>query len=362
MSFCLEGPNIASTQTTATATVNSSTGGGGGGSGSGGAGGSTLPSSQSAMDEITSSSTSPYSPQPPPSTCTSPVIPPLLMSLRYRARVRGLMQPRRMDAALPNPSFMANGSGTLPKMHNRPSLEHISSVAVLERPQAATTALEGSSAATAAVASPSAQGVAVAEDDNGAGPSNTSPSSSAYTSLAASPEGPVPLAAAPLPSSGGASAATAAAPAPNAAAVTQAAPLWRRILGLEGIRPASHQRQRHSTTNAISAAGSTSDFSLLHARRGATFDESALPVCLVNKSPHWNEALRCWCLNFRGRVKLASVKNFQLVKDGDEEAKVSMQFGKFDKELFILDFNPMTLSAIQAFAIALTTFDSKVTL
>ena len=61
-------------------------------------------------------------------------------------------------------------------------------------------------------------------------------------------------------------------------------------------------------------------------------------------------------------MKLASVKNFQLVKEGDEDAKVTMQFGKVDKDAFILDFNPTTLSAIQAFAIALTTFDSKVTL
>ena len=38
---------------------------------------------------------------------------------------------------------------------------------------------------------------------------------------------------------------------------------------------------------------------------------------MVNKAPHWNEQLRCWCLNFRGRVKLASVKNFQLVSEDD---------------------------------------------
>ena len=76
-------------------------------------------------------------------------------------------------------------------------------------------------------------------------------------------------------------------------------------------------------------------------RGGATFDESVLPVCLRNKAPHWNEALRCWCLNFRGRVKLASVKNSQLVKDNDdEEGRVVMQFGKVDKDAFILDFNP----------------------
>ena len=37
---------------------------------------------------------------------------------------------------------------------------------------------------------------------------------------------------------------------------------------------------------------------------------------LENMPPHWNETLRCWCLNFKGRVKLASVKNFQLVQAG----------------------------------------------
>lgn len=50
-----------------------------------------------------------------------------------------------------------------------------------------------------------------------------------------------------------------------------------------------------------------------HARRPALPPPQALqPVVLQNKAPHWNEALRCWCLNFRGRVKLASVKNFQV--------------------------------------------------
>ena len=39
-----------------------------------------------------------------------------------------------------------------------------------------------------------------------------------------------------------------------------------------------------------------------------------LSVGLINKAPHWNDGLRCWCLNFRGRVKLASVKNFQVCR------------------------------------------------
>ena len=42
-------------------------------------------------------------------------------------------------------------------------------------------------------------------------------------------------------------------------------------------------------------------------------------MTMVNKAPHWNEQLRCWCLNFKGRVKLASVKNFQLVSEDDTQ-------------------------------------------
>ncbi|XP_058733584.1 tubby-like F-box protein 5 [Vicia villosa] len=37
------------------------------------------------------------------------------------------------------------------------------------------------------------------------------------------------------------------------------------------------------------------------------------PLTLKNKAPRWHELLQCWCLNFKGRVSVASVKNFQLV-------------------------------------------------
>lgn len=39
-----------------------------------------------------------------------------------------------------------------------------------------------------------------------------------------------------------------------------------------------------------------------------------------------------------------------------------LQFGKADEDAYILDFNPTLLSAFQAFAIALSTFDSKIML
>lgn len=84
---------------------------------------------------------------------------------------------------------------------------------------------------------------------------------------------------------------------------------------------------------------------------------------LYNKHPHWNEGLNCWCLNFRGRVKLASVKNFQLVHQGCEEdfdEAILMQFGKIDDDVFILDFNPTIMTPIQAFGTALSTFNGRV--
>lgn len=46
-----------------------------------------------------------------------------------------------------------------------------------------------------------------------------------------------------------------------------------------------------------------------------------------NKPPKWNEQLTAYCLNFKGRVTQASVKNFQLVAEADQEA-VLLQFGK----------------------------------
>jgi hypothetical protein len=91
-------------------------------------------------------------------------------------------------------------------------------------------------------------------------------------------------------------------------------------------------------------------------------DEEGLVCKLQNKNPHWNEGMHCWCLNFRGRVKLASVKNFQLVLENanaDQEESIVMQFGKVDNDVFILDYNPKLMSPIQAFATALSTFNGR---
>lgn len=85
-------------------------------------------------------------------------------------------------------------------------------------------------------------------------------------------------------------------------------------------------------------------------------------------------------LNFNGRVTQASVKNFQIVHDNDCKCLlhltchilgilpdsshafsvdyIVMQFGKIDQDTFTMDFR-YPLSPVQAFAIALTSFDAK---
>lgn len=101
------------------------------------------------------------------------------------------------------------------------------------------------------------------------------------------------------------------------------------------------------------------------------------PLVLRNKAPRWHEQLQCWCLNFRGRVTVASVKNFQLVAAAaaateavtgggvppsqapqSDPDKIILQFGKVGKDMFTMDYR-YPLSAFQAFAICLSSFDTK---
>eukprot|EP00050_Salpingoeca_kvevrii_P018871 m.79535 g.79535 ORF g.79535 m.79535 type:complete len:422 (-) comp8186_c0_seq1:226-1491(-) len=80
-------------------------------------------------------------------------------------------------------------------------------------------------------------------------------------------------------------------------------------------------------------------------------------LSLGNKQPEWNEETASYVLNFYGRVKMASVKNFQIVHETDPNY-IIMQFGRVDQQSFSMDFQ-FPMSAIQAFAIALSSFDGK---
>ncbi|XP_011296771.1 protein king tubby isoform X2 [Fopius arisanus] len=112
---------------------------------------------------------------------------------------------------------------------------------------------------------------------------------------------------------------------------------------------------------------------------GMTADQQRIPICprdesetllecwkmknmdnvieLHNKTPVWNDDTQSYVLNFHGRVTQASVKNFQVVHDSDTDYVV-MQFGRVAEDVFTMDYR-FPLCALQAFAIALSSFDGK---
>ncbi|KAI5070134.1 hypothetical protein GOP47_0014477 [Adiantum capillus-veneris] len=124
--------------------------------------------------------------------------------------------------------------------------------------------------------------------------------------------------------------------------------------------------------SSLPSFGSTKSFHFDYSTADAEAARGGFaPLMLKNKAPRWHEQLQCWCLNFRGRVTVASVKNFQLVAANTSEAaaqpprssqndyeKVLLQFGKVGKDMFTMDYR-YPLSAFQAFAICLSTFDTK---
>lgn len=102
------------------------------------------------------------------------------------------------------------------------------------------------------------------------------------------------------------------------------------------IRP----RNEHETLLARFQNGNMENISVLH-----------------NKAPSWNEETQSYVLNFHGRVTQASVKNFQIINADDPE-RIVMQFGRVAEDVFTMDFS-YPLCALQAFAICLSSFDSK---
>ncbi|CAB1314598.1 unnamed protein product [Coregonus sp. 'balchen'] len=80
---------------------------------------------------------------------------------------------------------------------------------------------------------------------------------------------------------------------------------------------------------------------------------------LHNKTPTWNDDTASHVLNFNGRVTQASIKNFQIIHSKDE-AYIVMQFGRVADDAFTLDYS-YPMCAVQAFAIALSSFDGKIT-
>jgi len=106
-------------------------------------------------------------------------------------------------------------------------------------------------------------------------------------------------------------------------------------------------------------------------RKGAgSGRQPPIHVC-TNKKPSWNKNLGAYTLNFNGRVTEASVKNFQMQVEVKEDSEgeggdrgavpkdnVVLQFGKIHEDIFTMDFQ-WPFSALQAFAVCLSSFDSK---
>jgi len=84
-------------------------------------------------------------------------------------------------------------------------------------------------------------------------------------------------------------------------------------------------------------------------------------LALQNRPPWWNIELGAFVLNFGGRVSVASVKNFQLCDRNDQEY-IMLQFGRIaGRHSFTMDFQ-YPLTAVQAFAIAISSLQSKISL
>ena len=95
-------------------------------------------------------------------------------------------------------------------------------------------------------------------------------------------------------------------------------------------------------------------------------DEMLDMTVFHTKKPVWNDELRAWTLNFNGRAKRASKKNFLLTppvdpKEGTttkEDGRVFLRFGKMTKQRFSLDFRD-PFSPLVALGVAVTTFAKK---
>ncbi|KAJ1453165.1 tubby C-terminal-like domain-containing protein [Pelagophyceae sp. CCMP2097] len=101
---------------------------------------------------------------------------------------------------------------------------------------------------------------------------------------------------------------------------------------------------------------------------GIERDDQLDLACFATKKPIWNDEIGAWTLNFNGRAKRASKKNFLLVpasltQRGEnlsekESSKTYLRFGKMSKNRFSLDFRD-PCSPIVALSVALTTFAKK---
>eukprot|EP01138_Halocafeteria_seosinensis_P016447 gb/GECG01016778.1/.p1 GENE.gb/GECG01016778.1/~~gb/GECG01016778.1/.p1 ORF type:complete len:462 (+),score=62.71 gb/GECG01016778.1/:1-1386(+) len=139
----------------------------------------------------------------------------------------------------------------------------------------------------------------------------------------------------------------------------------RKELGVVRYNVGKHVRQaviRDVVLPKVSKAGvpsvirprseSESIMSKLETEGSSSFD------ILRNEVPVWDDNLGAYVLHFEDRRSRGSVKNFRLSRRNDHI--IALQFGRLDRDKFTLDFR-YPLTPLQAFAIVLSTLDSKAT-
>lgn len=85
----------------------------------------------------------------------------------------------------------------------------------------------------------------------------------------------------------------------------------------------------------------------------------------ISRQPEFSPRLGGYCLDFYGRARLASVRNFQLIDPdegplmaGDEEARAKLLFGRWSEDEFRLDAKA-PFSIVDSFSIAVSSFATK---
>jgi len=78
---------------------------------------------------------------------------------------------------------------------------------------------------------------------------------------------------------------------------------------------------------------------------------------LQNLKPEFNETLDCYCLNFYGRVKKASAKNFQIIYPDDND-NIILQHGKINRDEYNIDFRE-PFNFVLAFSVSIVAIGKK---
>lgn len=131
-----------------------------------------------------------------------------------------------------------------------------------------------------------------------------------------------------------------------------------------GIAPLDAMEDRNKSKARSNSESSSED---LDGYCGLEQDDQQDLIVFTTKKPTWNKRLGAWTLNFSGRAKIPSKKNFLLVSSPmhdsvlsqEEQDTVYLRFGKLKKHRFNLDFR-RPLSPMVALAIACSNFRKKI--